>query len=129
MPVSLFTEGAPGGVHRLAPLFASAVAKTFGTAKKSHRVGLHPPAHIPPGRLELGVRLPAGAGFDALLWLAESEQYLIRPAANARIENSPFVVIVGITKRVTLRFEHESCRFNLALHADRIDSMQCFRIP
>jgi hypothetical protein len=28
-----------------------------------------------------------------LLWLAESEQYLIRPAANVRIENGLFVTI------------------------------------
>jgi hypothetical protein len=32
--VSLFTEGAPGGAHRLAPVFVSALTKTFGIAKK-----------------------------------------------------------------------------------------------
>ena len=66
---------------------------------------------------------------DALLWLAESKQHLIRPAANTRIENRQFVIIISIAKHITLRFEHKPCRFDLVLHADWIDSMQGFRIP
>jgi hypothetical protein len=53
--------------------------------------------------------------FGALLWLSESEQHLIRPTANGRIKNSLLVIIAGITKRITLRFEHEPCRFDLFL--------------
>jgi hypothetical protein len=64
-----------------------------------------------------------------LLWFAESEQYLICPAANARIENRLFVIILGITKLITMRFEHEPRRFDLVPHVDWIDSMQCLRIP
>jgi hypothetical protein len=54
---------------------------------------------------------------------------LIGPAANARIKNGLFVIIVGIPKRITMRFEREPCRFDLVLHADWIDSMPCLRIP
>ncbi len=67
-------------------------------------------------------------GIDDLSWLTESEHDLIRPAANARIENGSCVIIVGIAKRVTLQFEHKTRSFNFILHADRIDSMQCFGI-
>jgi hypothetical protein len=67
-------------------------------------------------------------GFDKLLWFPESQQYLIRPAANVRVKNSLFVIVVSITKCITVRFEHKASGFDLLRHADRIDSMQCLRI-
>ena len=68
-------------------------------------------------------------GFGNSLWFAEPKNYLICAAANLRIENRLFVIVGGIAKRITMRFEHEPCRLDLVRHADRIDSMQCLRIP
>src|SRR5713226_8260581 len=62
-------------------------------------------------------------------WFAESEHNLIRLSSNNGIKNGSLVIIVGISKRVVLRFENESSRFNLIFHADRINAMQCFSVP
>ena len=60
---------------------------------------------------------------------AELEHNLIRLSSNNGIKNGSLVIIVRISKRVVLRFEDESSRFNLIFHADRINAMQCFSVP
>src|ERR1700722_12947348 len=59
---------------------------------------------------------------------AESEYHLICPSANQGIKNGSPVIIAGISKRIDLRFEYESCRFNLTFHSLGIDTMQGFSI-
>lgn len=71
----------------------------------------------------------ADVSFRALTWPAESKQHLIRPTTDCRIKNGQLVIIIGIAKRITLRFEYEPCRFDLPLHAHRVDPMQCLCIP
>ena len=67
--------------------------------------------------------------FTCSLRLAEAKHYLISFATNARVENSSLMIVVRITKRITLRFEHEPGCFDLTFHTDRVNSMQRFGIP
>lgn len=60
---------------------------------------------------------------------AKSEHNLIRLSSNNGIKNGSLVIIVGISKRVGLRFENESSRFDLTFHADRINAVQCVGVP
>ena len=73
--------------------------------------------------------LLAEMGFGHLLRFTEPEQHLIRPATNVWIKNGLFVIVVGITKLITMRFERETSCFDLLLHADWIDPMQRLGIP
>jgi len=74
--------------------------------------------------------LPLAVPFDSvkLLRLAKPENHLVRAAANDRVENSMFMIIIGVAKGVALGFEDEAGGFDLAYDRSWINAMQRLRI-